>query len=178
MAARSTPRTSKTNGSATALEPILPAGAGRRNDRRRQRKSDEDRGGQLNRKRRRSRSHDSNFDFPKRLRLLKPRDFERVMQARVSATDGLLRMYGAANDFDHPRLGLTVSRRVGGATTRNVWKRALREAFRLAQHELPACDLVCIPHRDADAGRRPARSSRCTKLARRIDAELRRRSAR
>ena len=115
--------------------------------------------------------------FPKRMRLLKPRDFERVMQVRVSASDGCLRMYGAANDQEHPRLGLTVSRRVGGSTIRNIWKRALREAFRLAQHDLPAFDIICIPHRDVtpDVGRLIASLK---KLTRRIDEELRRRSAR
>ncbi|MEX2093932.1 MAG: ribonuclease P protein component [Pirellulales bacterium] len=118
-----------------------------------------------------------NLRFSKRLRLLRPPEFERVMQARTSATDGLVRMYGAANDLGHPRLGLTVSRRVGHAATRNVWKRSLREAFRLAQHDLPACDLVCIPHRDAapDVARLVESFK---KLAHRIDAELRRRRVR
>jgi len=115
--------------------------------------------------------------FPKRLRLLKPAEFERVMQGRVSATDGLVRMCGAANELGHPRLGLVVSRRVGDSPARNDWKRALREAFRLVQHELPACDLVCIPHRDVapDVGRL---MESFAKLARRIDAELHRRSDR
>jgi ribonuclease P protein component len=115
------------------------------------------------------------YCFPKRLKLLRPRDFERVMQARASAVDGLVRMYGAANDLGHPRLGLTVSRRVGGATTRNVWKRALREAFRLAQHDLPNCDVVCIPQRNAaPVVARLVESLK--KLAHRVDADLRRRS--
>jgi ribonuclease P protein component len=114
------------------------------------------------------------FTFPKRLRLLKPTDFERVMQARVSATDGCLRLAGVANELGHARLGLTVSRRVGNAAHRNVWKRALREAFRLTQHDLPACDLVCIPHRDVQPN--VARlSESLRKLARRIDADLQRR---
>jgi ribonuclease P protein component len=117
------------------------------------------------------------FSFPPRLRLLKPRDFQRVMQARVSATDGMLRMYGAANEVNHARLGLTVSRRVGNATVRNIWKRALREAFRLSQHDLPGCDIVCIPHRDSAPNVARLIES-LGKLSRRIDAELRRRSAR
>lgn len=98
------------------------------------------------------------------------------MHSRVSATDGLLRMYGAANDLGHPRLGLTVSRRVGGSVTRNHWKRALREAFRLSQRDLPPCDLVCIPHRDAEPHVARLMQS-LAKLSRRIDAELRRRSS-
>jgi ribonuclease P protein component len=91
----------------------------------------------------------TNHAFPKRLRLLKPSEFRRVMAARPSVTDGLLRMFGAANGLDHPRLGLTVSRKVGGAVLRNRWKRVLREAFRLTQHELPALDMVCVPRGDA-----------------------------
>ena len=53
--------------------------------------------------------------FPKRLRLLKPSEFDRVMRSRVSAVDGVMRLYGAANELGHPRLGLTVSRRMGNA---------------------------------------------------------------
>jgi ribonuclease P protein component len=87
--------------------------------------------------------------FRKRLRLLRPREFERVFDARCVAADGMLRMFGAANGLGHPRLGLTVSRKVGKAVVRNRWKRLLREAFRLAQHELPALDLVCVPVGDA-----------------------------
>lgn len=117
------------------------------------------------------------FSFPPRLRLLKPGDFERVMQSRVSATDGLLRMYGATSNLGHARLGLTVSRRVGGAVTRNRWKRSIREAFRLVQHDLPPCDIVCIPHRDVEPHVARLMQS-LTKLSRRIEAELMRRGPR
>jgi ribonuclease P protein component len=82
--------------------------------------------------------------FPKRLRLLRPGQFERVFAARNSASNSWLVLYGAANELGHPRLGLTVSRRVGGAVQRNRWKRLLREAFRLTQHNLPNIDLVCV----------------------------------
>jgi ribonuclease P protein component len=83
--------------------------------------------------------------FPKRLRLLRPADFERVFAARRSAADRLLTVYGLANECGHARLGLVASRRIGNAVIRNRWKRLLREVFRHSQHELPSLDLICIP---------------------------------
>jgi ribonuclease P protein component len=82
--------------------------------------------------------------FPKRVRLLRSSEFERVFDARNSASDALIVLYGAANEAGHPRIGLTVSRRVGGAVERNRWKRLLREAFRLSHAELPPLDFVCV----------------------------------
>jgi ribonuclease P protein component len=86
----------------------------------------------------------SKHRFPKRVRLLRAREFERVFAARSSAADAWMVLYGAANDLGYPRLGLTVSRRVGGAAARNRWKRLAREAFRLTQHSLPPLDLVFV----------------------------------
>lgn len=83
--------------------------------------------------------------YPKRLRLLRASDFDRVFATRSTAADASLVLHGAANDLEHARLGLVVSRRLGGAVERNRWKRLLREAFRLKQNELPPLDLVCIP---------------------------------
>jgi len=88
--------------------------------------------------------------YPKRVRLLRRSEFRRVLAARCSTADSLLVVYGATNDLDHPRLGVTVSRAVGSAVTRNRWKRAMREAFRLAQHELPPLDLMVIPRSRAE----------------------------
>ncbi|HEV3005968.1 MAG TPA: ribonuclease P protein component [Pirellulales bacterium] len=84
--------------------------------------------------------------FPARFRIRRGADFQRVYRRRLIASDGCLVLYGCENGLDFPRLGLSVSRKVGGAVQRNRWKRLLREAFRLGRHELPAgLDLVVVP---------------------------------
>lgn len=82
--------------------------------------------------------------FPKQMRLLRESEFKRVFEARNSASDAWIVLYGMASELEHPRLGLTVSRRVGPAVERNRWKRLLREAFRQTQGDLPPLDLVCV----------------------------------
>jgi ribonuclease P protein component len=84
--------------------------------------------------------------FPAEFRLRRGADFQRVYDRRCSAGDAVLLVFVDGNGLAHPRLGLSVSRKVGGAVERNRWKRLLREAFRLSREELPAeVDMVVIP---------------------------------
>jgi ribonuclease P protein component len=85
------------------------------------------------------------FSFPKELRLRTGGEFDAVFKAKVTAGDGVLVIHARPNELGHARLGMAVSRKVGNAVRRNRWKRCLREAFRLAQHDLPPLDLVCLP---------------------------------
>jgi ribonuclease P protein component len=90
-----------------------------------------------------------NERFPVRFRLRDGRDFAAVYQARTTAGDGCLLVYGRPNDAGHARLGLSVSRKVGKAVVRNRWKRLIREAFRTSPDRLPlGLDLVVIPRAD------------------------------
>ncbi len=110
--------------------------------------------------------------FTKKMRIRKHREFGRVYGRRRSAGDGLLLIHGCENRFDYPRLGLTVSRKVGGAVLRNRWKRIVREAFRRSQDELPkGVDLVVTPRPGAEPDLAAVRRS-LTRLVKQIERRL------
>src|SRR6266567_649921 len=84
--------------------------------------------------------------FPPTHRMKTPAEFERCYARKRSASDGILIVYACENDRPHPRLGCSVSRKVGNAVVRNRYKRLFREAFRLSQHDLPpGVDFILIP---------------------------------
>ena len=103
--------------------------------------------------------------YPRACRLVRGADFDRVYRRRATASDGVLLVFADRNGLPHSRLGLSVSRKVGGAVVRNRWKRRLREAFRLNQSNLPpGIDLIVIP-RAADGPSRTGDPSRAGELS-------------
>jgi ribonuclease P protein component len=79
-------------------------------------------------------------------RLSRSAEFERVYRQGSSLANRHLVLYTFSNpSADRPRLGLSVSRKVGGAVARNRVKRLLREAFAAAEDELaPGKDFVVV----------------------------------
>lgn len=115
--------------------------------------------------------------FPAEHRIRRSADFQRVYARRCRASDNRLLVFGCPNGLAHPRLGLSVSRKLGGAVVRNRWKRLLREAFRLSGTRLPSgIDLVVIPHPGAEpelAGLLESLPRLAERLARRLAKDRR-----
>ncbi len=88
---------------------------------------------------------------PGRGRLSRSADFDRVFRnGRSHAGRELVLYVFPRGEEGPPRLGLSVSRKVGGAVDRNRVKRLLREAFAMESSRLPAgTDAVVVARTDA-----------------------------
>jgi ribonuclease P protein component len=90
-------------------------------------------------------------NLPKAARLRRRREFLRVQQhgTRLHAGDVVVialpaGAVGGTAGGRGPRIGITVSSRIGNAVVRNRVRRWVREAFRAERAEWPAVDLVVI----------------------------------
>jgi ribonuclease P protein component len=115
---------------------------------------------------------------PRRRRLSRSAEFERVYRQGRSKGNRFLVLYAFPRDDDAsreeagPRLGLSVSRRVGGAVDRNRVKRVLREAFWAEAERLPdGSDYVVVARPDArDLAEREGADGVRSALAELVDA--------
>lgn len=73
--------------------------------------------------------------YRKRHRLTKALEFKAVYDAKLKAPKGPIVVFVKPNGLSHPRLGLSVGKRVGNAVRRNAVKRRLRDAFRFVASE-------------------------------------------
>jgi ribonuclease P protein component len=114
----------------------------------------------------------------KRRRLSRSAEFERVYRQGRSKGNRFLVLYAFPRDEETPRedagprLGLSVSRRVGGAVERNRVKRVLREAFWAEAERLPeGSDYVVVARPDSrDLAEREGADGVQTALAELVDA--------
>ncbi|MFW5640527.1 MAG: ribonuclease P protein component [Thermodesulfobacteriota bacterium] len=76
------------------------------------------------------------FSFTKADRLLKRADFLRLSQSGKKIQNRYFLAFVCPGPADRTRFGVTVTRKVGNAVTRNRIKRLCREHFRLNKHTI------------------------------------------
>lgn len=83
--------------------------------------------------------------FPKRSRLLKSEEFQRVFRQGQKKTGTVVLTAARKGAAAHPRLGIHVSKKHGKAHVRVQFKRLVREAFRECQGQLNGLEIVISP---------------------------------
>ncbi len=93
-------------------------------------------------------SQDKRFRLRPEMILRRKAEFDRAFREGNRSVGRMISVHVIPNDLGHCRLGMAVSRAVGGAVLRNRIRRQLRDAFRLNRHSFPvACDIVIVPRR-------------------------------
>jgi ribonuclease P protein component len=83
--------------------------------------------------------------LPPAHRVRKRRDFERAYAEGDKVVMPEFALFARANGMDHSRLGITTTRKLGNAVTRNRARRIVREAYRTHREHLPlGLDLVFV----------------------------------
>lgn len=90
------------------------------------------------------------YTFPSELRLRKSEEFKMVIETGKKRVFPNFVVFLRSNELSHPRLGITISKNIGKAHTRNRIKRLLREYFRLHQNDYKNnMDIVIIARKGA-----------------------------
>jgi ribonuclease P protein component len=83
--------------------------------------------------------------FPRRARLLKPRDYDEAFASSTRLRDRFFDLVLHPRAGNSPRLGLAISRKaLPRAVDRNRVKRLVRESFRERAASLPGADVIIM----------------------------------
>ena len=77
-------------------------------------------------------------EFPHHVRIVRSSDYRAIYKVGRKIHSGRFVLFCRANNLGHLRLGITVSRKVGGAVVRNRIKRLLKEIFRRSLIQTPS----------------------------------------
>ncbi|MBU91465.1 MAG: ribonuclease P protein component [Acidobacteria bacterium] len=75
--------------------------------------------------------------LPSDHRVRKRRDFERAYEEGKKVVTSEFALFARANGLVHSRIGITTTRKLGTAVTRNRARRLVREAYRRHRNQIP-----------------------------------------
>jgi ribonuclease P protein component len=120
----------------------------------------------------------ANYTFGKSLRLLNASAYKAVFDdATLKVSSQQVLFLARPNSLDQPRLGLVIAKKnVRLAVQRNRIKRAIRESFRLQQHQLNPIDVIVLARRGLDQLDSCALQQMFTELLQRLQKKALRKS--
>lgn len=89
------------------------------------------------------------YKYLKEYRLRSPKDYRYIRKMGCKLNTPHFLIYVNFNTLEYSRLGVTVSRRVGNAVTRNKLKRYIKEYFRLNRLSIGKNDFSVIAKSNA-----------------------------
>lgn len=91
------------------------------------------------------------YNFTRKLRLTTDAQFKQVFRKAKKISTKLCAIFYCYNKFSYPRLGIIVPKKsIRKANQRNVFKRAVREGFRLKQNNIGAIDIIFLAYKEAE----------------------------
>ena len=76
--------------------------------------------------------------FPRSVRIVRSSDYQALYKTGYKIHSSHFVLFGRRNTLGDSRLGITASRKVGGAVVRNRVKRLFREIFRRTLNQIPS----------------------------------------
>ena len=85
----------------------------------------------------------------KAYRIKRNSEFQKIYKKGKSVANRQFVVYTLNNEYEHFRLGISVSKKIGNAVTRNRIKRAIRENFKVHKQDMISKDIIVIERQPA-----------------------------